>query len=299
MRFVQIPVDALSRQALDGLIEEFVIRDGTDYGTEERSLDDKKDAVRRQLDCGEIVIVFDPETETSNIISKDDLRSSSSRLGARHLGVSRSTDGLGLSNDGKVVARPLTGRHLLRAVHNRLAPGAVLMPDVEEPASEPTRFAALGLRPEILEVLSSLGYEEPTPIQRETIPRLLTGRDLLGQAAHRNGQDRGIRPAGSERYRIRPRRHHHRARARPDPRTRYASQRSRVQVRQRARREDASRLRGTAHPAPAPGPPAWCACGGCYPRSGDRPHTTRVTSSRRHPHRDSRRGRRDARHGLR
>ena len=121
--FVQIPVDALSRQALDGLIEEFVTRDGTDYGTEERSLDDKKDAVRRQLYCGEIVIVFDPETETSNIISKDDLRSGSSR-GARHLGVSRSTDGLGLSTTAKVVARPLTGRHLLRAVHNRLAPGS-------------------------------------------------------------------------------------------------------------------------------------------------------------------------------
>ncbi len=100
MGFVQISVDALSRQALDGLIEEFVTRDGTDYGTEERSLDEKKDAVRRQLDCGEIVIVFDPETETSNIISKDDLRSGSSR-GARHLGVSRSTDGLGLSTTAR------------------------------------------------------------------------------------------------------------------------------------------------------------------------------------------------------
>jgi len=85
VRFVQIPVEALSRQALDGLIEEFVTRDGTDYGTEERSLNDKKDAVRRQLDCGEIVIVFDPETETSNIISKDDLR-------AGALGSSTSTE---------------------------------------------------------------------------------------------------------------------------------------------------------------------------------------------------------------
>ncbi len=82
---VQIPVEALSRQALDGLIEEFVTRDGTDYGTEERSLNDKKDAVWRQLDCGEIVIVFDPETETSNIISKDDLR-------AGALGSSTSTE---------------------------------------------------------------------------------------------------------------------------------------------------------------------------------------------------------------
>ena len=82
MRFVQIAVDALSPQALDGLIEEFVTRDGTDYGTDERSLDDKKDAVRRLLDCGEIEIVFDPKTETSNIISKDDPRSGSARAGA-------------------------------------------------------------------------------------------------------------------------------------------------------------------------------------------------------------------------
>jgi uncharacterized protein YheU (UPF0270 family) len=77
MEFVQIPVDSLSRQALDGLIEEFVTRDGTDYGTEERSLDDKRASVRRQLVDGAIVVVFDPESETSNIIVKDDLRSGS------------------------------------------------------------------------------------------------------------------------------------------------------------------------------------------------------------------------------
>ena len=45
MRIVQIPVEALSGQALDGLLEEFVTRDGTDYGAEERTLDDKKSAV--------------------------------------------------------------------------------------------------------------------------------------------------------------------------------------------------------------------------------------------------------------
>jgi uncharacterized protein YheU (UPF0270 family) len=72
--FEQIPVEALSNQALDGLIEEFVTRDGTDYGAEERALDDKKDAVRRQLDRGDVVIVFDPEMRTSNIILKDELR---------------------------------------------------------------------------------------------------------------------------------------------------------------------------------------------------------------------------------
>jgi uncharacterized protein len=71
--FAKIPVEALSPQALDGLIEEFVTRDGTDYGTEERTLDDKKDAVRRQLDSGDVAIVFDAETETANIILKNDV----------------------------------------------------------------------------------------------------------------------------------------------------------------------------------------------------------------------------------
>ena len=61
---MQIPVEALSGQALDGLLEEFVTRDGTDYGAEERTLDDKKSAVRRQLHRGEIIIVFDPDTRT-------------------------------------------------------------------------------------------------------------------------------------------------------------------------------------------------------------------------------------------
>ncbi len=49
-------------------------------------------------------------------------------------------------------------------------------------------FAALGLRPEILRALTKLGYEEPTPIQRETIPLLLSGGDLLGQAATGTGK---------------------------------------------------------------------------------------------------------------
>ena len=49
-------------------------------------------------------------------------------------------------------------------------------------------FAELGLRDELLSALDDLGYEEPTPIQRETIPILLTGRDLLGQAATGTGK---------------------------------------------------------------------------------------------------------------
>ena len=49
-------------------------------------------------------------------------------------------------------------------------------------------FADLGLRPELLNALAGLGYEEPTPIQRQTIPLLLEGRDLVGQAATGTGK---------------------------------------------------------------------------------------------------------------
>src|SRR5688572_26966532 len=49
-------------------------------------------------------------------------------------------------------------------------------------------FASLGLAPDLLAALTSLGYEEPTAIQREAIPPLLGGRDVLGQAATGTGK---------------------------------------------------------------------------------------------------------------
>ncbi|MHC9063863.1 DEAD/DEAH box helicase [Nitrospira sp. CMX1] len=49
-------------------------------------------------------------------------------------------------------------------------------------------FASLGLEAPLLTTLETLGYEEPTPIQREAIPPLLAGRDLLGQAATGTGK---------------------------------------------------------------------------------------------------------------
>ncbi|SHH33653.1 ATP-dependent RNA helicase DeaD [Geodermatophilus nigrescens] len=49
-------------------------------------------------------------------------------------------------------------------------------------------FADLGLREELLAALTRLGYEEPTPIQREAVPPMAAGRDLLGQAATGTGK---------------------------------------------------------------------------------------------------------------
>jgi ATP-dependent RNA helicase DeaD len=49
-------------------------------------------------------------------------------------------------------------------------------------------FSSLGLADPILASVTALGYEEPTPVQRETIPLLLEGRDLLAQAATGTGK---------------------------------------------------------------------------------------------------------------
>ncbi|HEV2644436.1 MAG TPA: DEAD/DEAH box helicase, partial [Candidatus Elarobacter sp.] len=49
-------------------------------------------------------------------------------------------------------------------------------------------FEALGLDAALISALTTLGYEEPTPIQRETIPPLLKGSDVLGQAATGTGK---------------------------------------------------------------------------------------------------------------
>jgi ATP-dependent RNA helicase DeaD len=49
-------------------------------------------------------------------------------------------------------------------------------------------FASLGLAAPIVAAVAALGYEEATPIQREAIPALLTGRDLIGQAGTGTGK---------------------------------------------------------------------------------------------------------------
>ncbi len=72
MSFVIIPYDQLSPDALYGVVEEFVTRNGTDYGEREASLEVKISQVINQLESGEVVIVFDQDSESCNIIRSDD-----------------------------------------------------------------------------------------------------------------------------------------------------------------------------------------------------------------------------------
>jgi uncharacterized protein YheU (UPF0270 family) len=72
MAAIKIPYDQLSPEALQGVIEEFVTRDGTDYGEIEIPLKTKISQVLNQLKSGKVVIVFDQFSETCNILKSDD-----------------------------------------------------------------------------------------------------------------------------------------------------------------------------------------------------------------------------------
>ena len=59
-----IPWQQLSPQALDGIIEEFILREGTDYGEMEVSLEQKKQDLLTQLQAGTIFVIYSELHET-------------------------------------------------------------------------------------------------------------------------------------------------------------------------------------------------------------------------------------------
>ena len=65
---ITIPAEQLSTAALQGLIEEFVLREGTEYGAVDIGLDAKRAKVLRALQRGEAVITYDPDAETTSIV---------------------------------------------------------------------------------------------------------------------------------------------------------------------------------------------------------------------------------------
>ena len=72
MSAIIIPYNQLSPEALQGVIEEFVTRDGTDYGEIEVSLEIKISQVPGQVKSGKAVIIFDQKTKTCTILKSDD-----------------------------------------------------------------------------------------------------------------------------------------------------------------------------------------------------------------------------------
>ena len=71
-----IPPNQLSAEALQGVLEEFIGREGTDYGEEELSLEEKVARLRLQVTRGEVVIVYDEFFETLTLMRREDVRES-------------------------------------------------------------------------------------------------------------------------------------------------------------------------------------------------------------------------------
>jgi uncharacterized protein len=67
---IEVPHSLLSGDALRGLVESFVLREGTDYGAREFTHEQKVAQVIAQLESGEARIVFDPETESVTLLLK-------------------------------------------------------------------------------------------------------------------------------------------------------------------------------------------------------------------------------------
>ncbi len=67
---IEIPPERLPEGTLVAVIEEYILREGTDYGNQEVSLDNKISQVCRQLNGGDIVITFDPVTENCTLLTR-------------------------------------------------------------------------------------------------------------------------------------------------------------------------------------------------------------------------------------
>ena len=65
---VVVPYADLAPELLHAVIESYVLREGTDYGEKEYSLEEKVSQVINRLKRGEAQIVFDPESETVSIV---------------------------------------------------------------------------------------------------------------------------------------------------------------------------------------------------------------------------------------
>ena len=163
-----------------------------------------------------------------------------------------------------------------------------------------TTFAELNLRPDLLEALASLGYEEPTPIQREAIPPLLAGQGSARAGRDRHRQDRRLRAAAPAAPRDRP------LAARRSALVLVPTRELAVQVSQALHRYGRAhrRARDADLRRPADHPPARRAASAASTSSSPRPAARSTTSpaapqARRAADGRARRGRRDARHGLR
>jgi uncharacterized protein YheU (UPF0270 family) len=70
-QFIEVPTSALAEPTLLALLEEFASRDGTDYGLNELSLDEKVGRLREQLNASRIILMYDSDSEQWDLVERD------------------------------------------------------------------------------------------------------------------------------------------------------------------------------------------------------------------------------------
>ncbi|MFW7380007.1 MAG: YheU family protein [Oligoflexus sp.] len=68
---MEIPYKKLNPETLERLVESFVNREGTDYGHQSWTIEEKVQQVIQQIQKGRAIITYDPDTETCNILTVD------------------------------------------------------------------------------------------------------------------------------------------------------------------------------------------------------------------------------------
>ena len=71
---IEIPPDQLTEEVLAAIIENFISREGTDYGLVEFSFDKKLEQIRKQISRGEVKIIYDQSSETVSLLTERDFR---------------------------------------------------------------------------------------------------------------------------------------------------------------------------------------------------------------------------------
>lgn len=72
--YVQVPPERLAADIYQQVLEEFINREGTDYGALEMSLTEKVENLKGQVDSGEVVILFDFESSSCTLMARDEAR---------------------------------------------------------------------------------------------------------------------------------------------------------------------------------------------------------------------------------
>ena len=75
--YILIPVGELSESTLEALLEEFILREGTDYGAVEHSLEEKKKRLSKQVAAGDVLILYSGLTQNTTLMTKRDFEKSS------------------------------------------------------------------------------------------------------------------------------------------------------------------------------------------------------------------------------